>query len=359
MFLKLLYFMLAYTAVMASGPAVALLLLYVTKADPGAFISRHPAGLSIGFALYGAFVAFMFFALQDRFIVFRPPPGTAPASQSELLDRLGKDFSSPVEGKRLFDFARKDNRAMITWAADASFFQGANIGGRGMKRVLVLTFDESGRDVYFIMRDKDWRWNATASSFDFSMSYSLGIFAEFTKEWYPSIGYSPGTGLRVEVTKLTYSSEELMEPVRSAVLSSGWTLRGGMIPGFYHRLLFCLPIAALFLCAGLFLTWVGGGPDKTVQQRGPAAVRVATPAPALTPDQYEESLRQSLPYMSQHSLRAQLESILHAPAANFRPEFKAAFTIYGKAYLEHPARDPDFSAQLIQFAQDKNLPLMP
>ncbi|RJR30301.1 MAG: hypothetical protein C4576_33845 [Desulfobacteraceae bacterium] len=350
---KLLYFLLAYLSVMASGPVMALLLLYVFKADPGMLIAHHPVGLSIVFALYGTFVAFMFFALQDRFIVFRPPAGTTPLKQAELLDRLEKAFSTPVDGRLFFDFAKKENRAIITWAADAGFFQGTNMGGRGMKRVLVLTCDEAGYDVYFIMREKDWRWNATLASFDFSMNYSLGIYAEFTKEWYPSIGYS-ADGLKVDIQKLAFSSEELMQPVQSAVLSSGWTLRGGMVPGLYHRLLFCLPLTALFFCMGLFLAWTAGAGGK---HRPPPATTVHVAAPAMSPDQYAESLRQSLPSMNLQSLRRQLEGILSAPAANFRPEFRAAFTIYGHAYLETPGSDPAFAERLQAFAQEKNLPL--
>ena len=351
---KLLYFMLSFMAVMAAGPALAALLLYLLKADLGTVIARHPIGLSSGFALYGAFVTFMFFALQDRIIVFRPPYGTAPVSKAELLDRLEKAFSTPVEGRRLFDFAKKDDRAIITWTADTAFFQGTSIGGRGKKRVLVLTCDEAGRDVYFIMREHDWRWSASAASFDFSMNYSLGICAEFTTELYPSIEYSPDTGMKVDIKKLTFSSQELMQPVQSAVLSSGWTLRGGMIPGLYHRLLFCLPMAALFLCAGLFVTWVASG---KAPQQPPGAMTTTIHAPVMTSDQYAESLRQSLPYMNLQSLRLQLESIMHAPASNFRPEFKAAFTIYGQAYLENPGRDPEFSEQLKKFAKEKDLPI--
>ena len=255
---KLFKFMLAFIVMMASVPALVLLAVLVVHADVDRVIAVHPAACRVSFALYGAFVAFMFFRLQDRFIVFRPAAGTAPAAQSELLRRLERAFAAPVEGKRIFDFAKERNRVAITWSSAIDYVQPASAGGRGMKRVVVLTLEEKRHDVFFLMKDKDWGWDLSRKGFDVSLNYASGIFAEAEAEYHPSIVLTEEGGVRVDLKKLSYSSNDLWMPIQTAVLAAGWTLRGGMVPHLFARLLFAAPLALLFYLMASFITWIAG-----------------------------------------------------------------------------------------------------
>ena len=208
--------------------------------------------IAIIFGSYGMFVALMFFQLQDIFIVFKPDPGTKPLKKSELIHLIEYGFTTPFQGRNLFDVVQTDEKVIITWASSIDYFQITNIGGSGKKRVVILSFDEEKHKVFFLMKDKDWKWNAAVKSLDFSMNFSMGIFSENTTEFHPSIDFSLDQGIKADIKKLSYNSNELWHPIQKAVLFSGWSLHGGMIPRTAYRILLSLPVALLFFGAGLF-----------------------------------------------------------------------------------------------------------
>jgi hypothetical protein len=253
---KLFKFMLAFIGVMASGPALAVLAILAFGVDVDGAIRAYPVAIRIGFGLYGGFVAYMFFRLQDVFIVFRPQAVSSPLSKDELVVRLEKAFGGTAEGKKLFAVARDGDRLAITWSASIDFVQLASAGGKGMKRVVVLTFDEKRRDVFFLMKDKDWGWDLSGKGVGLSLRYATGIFAEIETEYRPSIAIAEGTGLTVDLKKLSYNSNDLWMPIQTAVLAAGWTLRGGMVPGLFSRILFSAPMAMLFYLMAWFVTWL-------------------------------------------------------------------------------------------------------
>ena len=268
---------------MISGPVLAVLAILVFKVDFDSLLVQHAMVINILFALYGVFIVLMYFWLQDVIMVFRPAAGIRSVSKSELVNRLEKAFNTPVQGQRLFDFMADKDRVVITWAASINYFQISSAGGRGMKRVIVLTLDENKHDAFFIMKDKDWGWDVSTNFFDFSLNYSAGIFAEYRAEVHPSIVFSEKGGLDVDIKKLTYNSNDLWIPIETAMLSSGWTLRGGMVPKLFHRVLFSIPVALLFFGMAFFITHLAGlpQPPKGSDIKTPVVAKEQSPGASL------------------------------------------------------------------------------
>ncbi|HEY3278218.1 MAG TPA: hypothetical protein VGJ94_16505 [Syntrophorhabdaceae bacterium] len=362
---KLFLFMISFVGVMAAGPALAVAAIFLMKVDFDGLVAQHGTLLSVVFALYMSFVVFMFFSLQDRFIVFRPEPGKTPRPKAEVVALLEKAFTTPVEGGKLFDFMAQGDRVVITWSSSLDYFQLTNVGGRGMKRVIVLTLDEADRDAFFIMKDKDWRWNVSKNFFSFSLNYSTGIFSEYESETYPSISFSENGGLRVDLKKLKYSSNELWIPIQTALLSSGWTLRGGMMPKFYQRVLLALPLGIVCFAFGFLVTGMGKPSLKAVAINPPvsresgATTRAATDSKRAEPSRTQaaaplpegvSSLEKMVSHMTTENIQVVLQGVMMTPPDYLNEETRKSFVAYGNGYLAKPDRKEDFSSKIRTFA---------
>jgi hypothetical protein len=364
--------MLSFFGVMASGPALAVLAILIFKPDFDKLLAQYPWVMTITFALYGTFVAFMFFWLQDRFMMFRPEAGVIPSSRAEVVDKLERAFNKPVEGARLFDFMAQGDRAVITWSSSLNYFQLTNVGGRGMKRVIALTFDEGKREAFFIMKDKDWRWNVSKNFFDLSLNYSTGLFAEYETEVYPSIVFSESGGLTVDLKKITYSSNELWNPIQNALLSSGWTIRGGMMPKFHQRVLFALPVGLLFFLVGFLATGLAGSTyskmaakraatstqaratkydmdSKTNGATKSAGTSGAGTGASAGPD---SSLEKMISHMPTENIKLVLDGIVKTPPKYLDQNVRNTFVTYANAYLAKKDREADFSTKVKKFASE-------
>ena len=347
---KLFLFMISFIGVMASGPALAVLAVLILRPDIDRLLKFYPMACAISFALYGVFVSLMFFYLQDRIFVFSPAPGTKPLSKAEVTGSLEKSFNAPVEGNKLFELTAKGDRVVITWSNSLSYFQVTNVGGRGMKRVIVLTFDEKNHDAFFIMKDKDWRWSAAKDFFSLSLNYSTGIFAEYESEVYPSITLSENGGLRVDMKKLTYSSNELWIPVRTALLGSGWTLRGGMMPRFLHRALFSVLVPGLlFFGMAFFCVSLAGSstPKTAVEKPSPVSQAQSVKSNADQAAQVERTI----PHLSAENLQIILDGYMKTPEKYFNTELREIFVVYANGYFAKPGRSEEFSSRVKAFAR--------
>lgn len=346
---QLLLFMLSFMGVMILGPALALLWGFLFKIDAGRLFAEHRMLVSLAFGFYGALVTFLFFALQDHFIVFRPAPGTPALGKAQLMRLVEESFTKPVEGRRLIEVARSGDRLVVTWDASISYFQGVAAGGRAMKRVVVLSFDETAHRAYFLMKDRDASWSASLGAAEYSLNFSTGLSAEFRVEAYPSIGFSPEGGLRVDLKTLAYNSEELFQPIREAVLGAGWSLHGGMVPGLWHRVLFSLPVALLFLAIGLLVTAMAAHEQsKAVPTPGAAAPRAETPY--VVPADLEAQLAQVIPSMKTEMLAAQIEGIVKTPPEHIQEAARRAFAPYLNAYMRRPDRREALVDETLAFA---------
>jgi hypothetical protein len=95
---QLLKMVFSFMALMVSGPLLFSLAFLIWQPRIEAFFSENPAGIALAISLYLFFVSFMFFRLQDYFIIFRPKEGCQPISRQDLLTRLEQAFRAPVEG---------------------------------------------------------------------------------------------------------------------------------------------------------------------------------------------------------------------------------------------------------------------
>lgn len=348
MAIQLLYFMLSFIGVMFLGPAVALLWGILFKIDAARLFAEHRMLVSIAIGCYGVLVTFLFFALQDYFFVFRPDAATAPLSKSVLLRRIEESFARPVEGQKLFDVARVGDRLVVTWDAALRYFQLTNVGGRGMKRVVVLSFDEARHRAYFIMKERDYKWSASLGSAEFSLNYATGIFTENRTEVYPSIDYSPEGGLRVEMKKLAYNSDELWQPLQKAVLGAGWSLHGGMVPGFWHRLLFALPMGLFFLAMGVFATTMAAIGQKAAM--APTEAPVAQVESPLSVQDLEAQLAQVIPSMKTEMLAVHITGIIKTPPQHLQDYARRGLVAYLNAYMRRPDRNEALQDEAVAFA---------
>lgn len=354
---QLLKFLPAYLGIMASGPLLLLIANLFWKAQIDRFIDQQPVGAYAVLASYVFFVCVMFFRLQSVFMVFRPEPGTVPLPKEELLGRLEGAFGTPTSDRKLFDFVKSRDRAVITWSSSITYFQGRSAGVAGLKRVVVLNFFERNHVVFFIMKNRDWRWDLSENFTEFSLNYNLELSAEMRTEVHPSIEFGP-YGLRVDMKKLSYSSEELWQPIRTAVLSSGWTLRGGMLPHFRQQLFLSSTIS---LAVFLLLTGVGAGFRKL---HSPAPPPVTSSAPAASqwkqPGSQENAalIEKAAAGMATAQLWDTIEAHMKIPAQYMQGEQAKVFSIYAGAYLARKDKDEVRAKVLTRFAEDRKLDVM-
>lgn len=348
MAIQLLYLMLSFIGVMLSGPAVTLLWVLLFKIDAGRLLAGHGLLCSLAFGCYGVFVTLMFFALQDHFIAFRPDAGARPLGKAELMRLVEEAFTRPVEGRQLFEVARSGDRLIVTWNAALDYFQVISAGGRGMKRVVVLTFDEARRRAFFVMQERDYKWSASLNAAELSLRFSTGLSAEFRTELYPSVDFSPQGGLKVELKKLTYSSDELWQPIQKAVLGAGWSLHGGMAPGLWPRLLFALPLGLLFFGAGFFAALMAA---NSVPAASPAQAvpQSRAEAPLEMPD-IEKQLAQVLPSMKTEMIGVQIEGIVKTPPEHLQEYARRALVVYINAYARREDRCEPLLREAVAFA---------
>jgi len=350
---KLFLFMVSFIGIMASGPALGVIAALIFRSDIDRLMKLYPMTLTVLFALYGVFVSLMFFYLQDRIFVFTPAGGVRPLPKGDVVAMLEKSFSAPVEGNKLFEFMARDDRVVITWSSHVNYFQVTSGGGRGMKRVIVLTLDEKNHDAYFIMKDKDWRWSAARDFFSISLNYSTGIFAEYETEMYPSITLSGDGGLKIDMKRLTYSSNELWVPVRTALLSSGWTLRGGMMPRFIYRALFSMVPGLLFFgMAFSCVSLAGSSTPKTVMEKPAAPVQRQA---GISRAEEVAQVKRTIPHLSTENLQIILDGHMRTPRDYFNAELREIFAVYANGYFAKPDRNEEFSSRVRDFARKNRI----
>jgi len=351
---KIFLFMISFIGIMASGPALGVIAALIFRPDIDRLIKLYPMTLTVLFALYGVFVSLMFFYLQDRIFVFSPAGGVRPLPKGDVVAMLEKSFSTPVEGNKLFEFMARDDRVIVTWSSHVNYFQVTSRGGRGMKRVIVLTLDEKNHDAYFIMKDKDWRWSAARDFFSISLNYSKGIFAEYETEVYPSITLSGDGGLKIDMKRLTYSSNELWVPVRTALLSSGWTLRGGMMPKVIYRALFSMVPGLLFFGMAFFcVSLAGSSPGlKTVTEKPMAPVQGQA---GISRAEEIAQVKRTIPHLSTKNLQIILDGDMNVRQDYFNAELRERFVVYANGYFAKPDRDEEFSSRVKEFARKNRI----
>ncbi len=240
---------------MVSGPAVLLVANFVFSVNANAIGVTHPTATSLVIAIYGALAVYLFFKLQDVFIVFRPAKEIKPLPKSGVIEKMERAFGSKVGGKKLFDFVHEGDRAAVTWASSINYVQLSAAGGIGKKRVVALRLDASKHTALFVMKNKDWSWDLSANAASASLYYAVGISTEFTTDWVPSIAVEDDGHIKVDMKKLTYNSNDLWLPIQSCFLSSGWTLQSGMALKPWQRLVSSLSMAALlYFSVGFILS---------------------------------------------------------------------------------------------------------
>ncbi|MBA4390813.1 MAG: hypothetical protein C0399_07730 [Syntrophus sp. (in: bacteria)] len=351
---QLFKFFLSFLGIMAAGPLLFLLANFIWREQIDRFFQSHSIAISAIIALYVFFVSWMFFQLQDIFMVFPPKPGTVPVSKQELFSRLEQAFGKPVNGNVLFDFMKSDDKAVITWSSSVSYFQGTSGGVSGMKRVIVLTPDEGRHDVFFIMKNKDWHWNLSRNFTEFSLTYNVELAAEFRTEAYPSIEFGEH-GLRVDIKKLTYNSDELWQPIQSVVLSSGWGLRGGLLPYFYQRITLCTTLALLIflLLSGIMVGLKKPAAATTRSGKTPSSDTSQWKQPDR--NEIEVQFQKAAANMSTPQIRGMIETHMRIPAQYLKGDQAVVFSVYSKAYLARSDKDNAFAAVLRKFAEEHHL----
>jgi hypothetical protein len=353
---KLLLYILSFFCTVAIGPAIFLLAVFVFRVNGEKLFSQHPFEVCLALALYMGFVVFMYFCLQDFFMVFRPKSGSLPVSRAELVNRLEKSFNSPVEGRKLFDFMTTGNRVVVTWSSSIDYFQITSAGATGKKRVVVLTLGEKKSEVFFIMKDKDWQWNLSKNFFEFSLNYSTGISAEFSSEYRPSIVFSENGGLKVDIKKLTYDSNDLWLPIQEAVLSSGWTLRGGMLPNMFYRILLAI-ISALAVFFMLYPLMKGSWQAKGVPSGNVAPSK--TGGQVSLPD-VANQIKNALPNVTTEYVQRELEEMMKRKRIGSREAYgnkyvETVFVVYANGYISRKDRNNEFVSKLRAYARENGI----
>ncbi len=351
MFGKLLAFFFSFFGVILAIPLIVAIAVLAFKFDLRSFMTLHPFASAIIAAGYAFLWVFAFFALQDIFIVWKPDARIAPVGKKELIDKLERSFKRNFDGKPLFDvFRSDDDRLAITWSQAISYFQVTAGGRMGKKRVCVLSFDEPGHEAFFLMKEKDWRWSLSVKRFDFSMNYSAGIFAEISTDVAPSVTFDKDGGFSIDWKKLSYDYRDLWTPIEKTLLSSGWTIRGGILPGWRYRLAIAVPFAALMFA--LFLLLLRSAPAVPAYAPAKAAAKETA---AVDRDAYKRSEVEQIIVSGKLKSAAQIEvsldGLMKVPR-NYFGDYEHAFIAYTRVYQEKADKKPEFVARLDAFAKD-------
>lgn len=355
MFGKLLAFVFSFFAVILAVPLMVAVAVFLFKFDLRSFMNLHPLGTALLAAGYAFLWIFSFFALQDYFLVWKPNPQASVIGKKELIEKMENAFKRTFDGKSLYDvFRSDDDRMAITWSSSINYFQVVAGGRMGKKRVVVLSFDEKTHEAYFLMKDRDWKWSLSAGRFDFSMNYSAGIFAEISTDVVPSLTFDRDGGFAVEVKKLSYNTNELWLPIQKTLLASGWTIRGGMIPGWSYRLVLAVPFALVIFL--IFYFFPASSASIT-------SATGAKPSPSLVTggdrETYKKSEAEAIAKAGRLRSARELEPTLNGFMTNipqqYFGDYEHAFVAYARAYLEKDDQDPAFAARLNAFAKERGL----
>ena len=356
MFGKLLAFFFSFFAVIAAVPCMVLIAVFLFKFDLRSLMSLHPLGAAIIAAGYAFMWVISFFALQDYFIVWKPDPKIAPIGKTQLIDKLENSFKKTFDGKTLFDIFRSDDdRVAITWSSSINYFQIVSGGQIWKKRVVVLTFDEKKHEAYFLMKEKDWRWSLSTNSFDFSMNFSSGIFAEISTDIAPSITIDKDGGFSIDLQKLSYDYRELWLPIENTLLAGGWTIRGGMLPQLSHRLALAFPFALLIFL--IFYIAARDGVSSPPPTKASAPQYETKAVDRETYDKNEaDQIAVSGELMSASNIETILDGFMKLPNKYFG-DYKSAFIAYSKVYMEKPDNNPGFVDRINKFAKENEIDL--
>jgi len=354
MFGKLLVFIFSFLAVIAIIPLIVLITVFFFKFDLRSFMNLHPFASAVMAAGYAFIWVAAFFALQDFFLVWKPEPNITPLGKQELINKLERSFQKPFDGKALFDYFRSDDdRIAITWSSSINYFQIASGGQKGKKRVVVLTLDEQKHEAYFIMKEKDWAWSLSAKSFDFSMNFSSGIFAEISTKIAPSLTIEKDGSFSIDVKKLSYDDNDLWLPIENALLTSGWTIRGGMLPKLNYRLALAAPFALLIFALFYFPAWK----DPALPSSSPAK-ESAQEAKEIDRETYKKNEAEQIiaagRLRSARDIEGVLDGLMKIPPQYFS-DYKHAFVAYARVYREKKDQNPEFVARLVAFAKDNGI----
>ncbi|MRR17480.1 MAG: hypothetical protein EG826_13590 [Deltaproteobacteria bacterium] len=351
MFGKLLAFFFSFFGVILAIPLIVAIAVLAFKFDLRSFMTLHPLGSAVIAAGYAFIWVVAFFGLQDYFLVWKPAAHIAPIGKKELIDKLERSFKRDFDGKPLFDvFRSDDDRLAITWSQAISYFQ-VTAGGRiGKKRVVVLSFDEPGHEAFFLMKEKDWRWSLSAARFDFSLNYSAGIFAEISADVAPSVTFDKDGGFSIDLKKLSYDYRDLWVPIEKTLLSAGWTIRGGMLPGWGRRLAIAVPFAALvFVLFFLLLRSAPALPAHT-PAKAPAKETAAADRDSYKRIEVEQIIA-SGKLKSAYQIEVSLAGLMKVPKDYFG-DYEHAFIAYARVYQGKADKNPEFVARLDAFAKD-------
>ncbi|MEE9912738.1 MAG: hypothetical protein K4571_13575 [Deltaproteobacteria bacterium] len=348
---RLLAFFFSFFAVILIIPLVVAIMVLVFKFDLRSFVSLHPLGAAVIIAGYAFIWVMAFFALQDYFIVWKPDPTVVPLGKKELIDRLESSFKKPFDGKTLFDvFRSDDNRLAITWSSSIGTFQVTAGGRMGKKRVVVLTFDEEKRQAYFLMKEKDWRWSLSTGRFDFSMNYSAGIFAEISTVAAPSVTVDKDGHFPIDLKKLSYDYRDLWTPIEKTLLSAGWTIRGGMLPGWIYRLALAVPFALLMFA--LVYPLLKYSPAMPAASQTAETARQAQTVDRETYKKNEvEQIITSGKLKSAGQIEISLDGLMKVPKTYFA-DYESSFIAYARVYQEKADKKPEFIRRLDAFARE-------
>lgn len=351
MFGKLLAFFFSFFGVILAVPLIVAIAVLAFKFDLRSFMTLHPLGSAVIAAGYAFVWVVAFFGLQDYFMVWKPDAHIAPVGKKELIDKLERSFKRDFDGKPLFDvFRSDDDRLAVTWSQSVGYFQGTAGGRMGKKRVVVLSFDEPGHEAFFLMKEKDWRWSLSAKRFDFSMSYSAGIFAEISTDVAPSVTFDKDGGFSIDLKKLSYDYRDLWGPIEKTLLSSGWTIRGGMLPGWGRRLAIAVPFAAFMFV--LFFLLLRSAPAVPAASPERASARQTAEADRDSYRRIEvEQIIASGKLKSAQQIETALEGLMKVPR-NYFGDYEHAFAAYARVYREKADKNPEFVARLDAFARD-------
>ena len=354
MFGKMLAFVFSFFAVILVIPLIVAMAVLVFKFNLRSFMDLHPLWSAIMLAGYAFLWVITFFALQDYFLVWKPDPTVTPIDKKELIDKLENNFKRNFDGKPLFDvFRSDDNRLAITWSSSINYFQITSGGRIGKKRVVVLTFDEKKHLAYFLMKEKDWRWSVSTSRFDFSMSYSAGIFAEISTDIVPSVTVDKDGNFSIDLKKLSYDYKDLWKPVENAVLASGWTIRGGIMPGWVGRLATAIALALLMF--GLIYPLLKYSPGvPAVSKSTESLQKVQTvDREAYKKNEAEEIIRAGR-LRSAKDLELTLDGLMKIPE-NYFSDYEHAFVAYAKVYREKEDANQDIISKLAAFEKERGI----
>jgi len=356
MFGKLLAYVFSFFAVIAAGPVIVLIAVFLFKFNIDSFVDQHPLETAIIMAAYVFIWIMAYFGLQDYFIVFKPAPNVPPIGKAELIDKLENSFKRPFDGQALFDvFRSDDDRIAITWSSSIDYFQVTSGGKIAKKRVVILTLDEKKHEAYFLIKEKDWRWSLSTNRFDFSMNFSAGIFAEISTVAVPSVTIAKDGAFSVDVKKLTYDYRELWLPIENTLLTGGWTIRGGMLPKSSHRLALAVPFALL-----IFLIFYLPARSGVFSSTSPAAKTPKYETVTVDRETYKKNEADQIAIsgklMSASHVETTWDGLMKVPKKYFG-EYKHAFIAYSRVYVEKKDKNPEFVAKINKFAKEYEIDL--